>query len=338
MKYQLIYGIDPSKKSFNYHTLNAEEQFMDQGEAVNTYEACCTFIEEILATHSGIEADQILFCVERTGLYVNALVYALRTYDIDVWVEDAYQLKQSMGRVRGKNDAVDAARIAKYAFRNIQDVSLLELPSDAIVKLRSLNGQLKRLQKAELQLSVSIKEEQCCMQIDTTGLYDHTSSAVEHIRQSIKEIEQQLQELIESDEELSRLHKIVVSVPGIGPVNARMLLIQTEGFTKYDCARKFAASAGIVPYEKQSGTSIKYKPKTSKQANNNAKTLLTMAAKSLIKTNTKLGAFYAKKIAEGKAHLVVINAMRNKIVRTVFACVKNNAVYEKNFVNCLQKP
>jgi transposase len=338
MKYQLIYGVDPSKKSFNYKGLNMEEQDMGHGDIVNQYDDCCAFIEEILDTHSTLKASEILFCIEQTGSYVNALVYALSAYGISIWLEDAYQLKQSMGRVRGKTDAVDAARIAKYACRNIHDVKLLDLPSVAIVKLRSLDRQRKRLLKSQQSLGVAIKEEQHCMQINVDDLYDHSELIIEQLRQAIKNIEQQIQQLIDSDQQLSRLQKIALSVPGIGPVNARMLIILTEGFTKYNDARKFASSAGIVPFEKQSGTSIKFKPRTSSQANREMKSLLTMAARSVIKSKSKFAHYYAKKREEGKQYLVVINALRNKIVRTVFACVRNDRFYEENFINSLQKP
>jgi hypothetical protein len=46
------------------------------------------------------------------------LVAFLQARQAFVWVENAVEIKWSMGLQRGKTDAVDAQRIALYAFRN----------------------------------------------------------------------------------------------------------------------------------------------------------------------------------------------------------------------------
>ena len=65
------------------------------------------------------------------------------------------------------------------------------------------------------------------------------------------------------------------------------------------------------------------------------KGLLTMGAQCLIHRDTELGCYYRRKMADGKKHLVVINAMRNKIVHRVFAVVRNQDMYKKNLNVCL---
>ena len=65
------------------------------------------------------------------------------------------------------------------------------------------------------------------------------------------------------------------------------------------------------------------------------KTLLTMGALSAIGYNNEFGAYYRRKIAEGKTHYMVINAIRNKIILRAFALVKNNTMYQKNYQDSL---
>jgi hypothetical protein len=43
------------------------------------------------------------------------------------------------------------------------------------------------------------------------------------------------------------------------------------------------------------------------------------------------------KVAEGKNKMPVINAVRAKLVMRMFAVIKNNIFYEKNYAFCLQK-
>ncbi|GAL65433.1 hypothetical protein [Jejuia pallidilutea] len=61
------------------------------------------------------------------------------------------------------------------------------------------------------------------------------------------------------------------------------------------------------------------------------KTLLHMAALSSIRIKGEIQDFYHRKIKEGKNKMSILNAIRNKIVLRVFACVKNNRMYQKNY-------
>ena len=41
--------------------------------------------------------------------------------------------------------------------------------------------------------------------------------------------------------------------------------------------------------------------------------------------------YYLRKIAEGKNKMSVLNAIRGKIILRIFAVIKNNRPYEKNY-------
>ena len=45
--------------------------------------------------------------------------------------------------------------------------------------------------------------------------------------------------------------------------------------------------------------------------------------------------FYQRKLSEGKNKMSVINAVRNKLISRVFACVSQEHVYEKNYKHVL---
>ena len=54
----------------------------------------------------------------------NPLLNYLHTKKADVWLEQASQIKSSMGISREKNDKVDSQRIGLYAYKNREDVKL----------------------------------------------------------------------------------------------------------------------------------------------------------------------------------------------------------------------
>ena len=41
--------------------------------------------------------------------------------------------------------------------------------------------------------------------------------------------------------------------------------------------------------------------------------------------------YYIRKVAEGKNKMSVLNAVRNKLVLRIFACINQDREYEKNY-------
>jgi hypothetical protein len=50
-----------------------------------------------------------------------------------------------------------------------------------------------------------------------------------------------------------------------------------------------------------------------------------------INYNADMNIYYKRKVDEGKNKMLVINAVRNKLVQRIFACVNDNRLYEKNY-------
>ena len=56
-----------------------------------------------------------------------------------------------------------------------------------------------------------------------------------------------------------------------------------------------------------------------------------MSALSAIRHNEELKAYYERKVASGKSKMSVINAVRNKLIARIFACIRDGRKYEKNY-------
>ena len=85
-----------------------------------------------------------------------------------------------------------------------------------------------------------------------------------------------------------------------------------------------------MPFEHQSGISIKGKHRVHKMANKNLKALLHLCALSSIKYVSELKDYFNRKALEGKHKMSIINAIRNKLVLRVFAVIKNNRPFVEN--------
>ena len=79
------------------------------------------------------EDPEAFICMENTGYYNFSLYEVLEGFTFNVYVIDPKHIKRSIGLVRGKNDKVDAERIAVFIERNHQDFECWQ-PASASVK------------------------------------------------------------------------------------------------------------------------------------------------------------------------------------------------------------
>nr|WKN34457.1 IS110 family transposase [Tunicatimonas sp. TK19036] len=139
---------------------------------------------------------------------------------------------------------------------------------------------------------------------------------------------------IQEDEKMKKHLQLLRSVPGIGLITAAALILATNNFTAFTDSRKFVARrtasyCGTAPFKHQSSTSYQGKTRISQYANKRIKALLTNGANSAIQHDQEIRAYYQRKIEEGKPKMVVINAVRVKLINRAFATVKRGTDFVK---------
>ena len=133
--YRFFLGIDISKLTLDYSLLQGEK-LIAQGKIPNTLKGL-KLLKKELKQHK-IEASQVLLCCENTGLYSALLLQWSSEEKYDLWLENPVAIKRSIGLARGKNDKVDAHRIALYASRYKTQARLWTPPRKAVAALKTL--------------------------------------------------------------------------------------------------------------------------------------------------------------------------------------------------------
>ena len=154
-------------------------------------------------------------------------------------------------------------------------------------------------------------------------------------KSAIQKIEKDLKELIKSDEKLEENVKIICSVEGAGIITATMIIIHSKEFQGITDPRKMACHAGVAPFSHTSGTSIKGKSSVSMFANKEIKAILHMAAMVAAYGQGQLATYFQRMLAKGKHVMSVLNAIRNKIIHRIYACIRDRRIYEKNYAKKL---
>jgi transposase len=133
---------------------------------------------------------------------------------------------------------------------------------------------------------------------------------------------------IKADPQTQRQYDLLRTIPGVGPQLAAYLVAFTDGFARFNTPRQLSCHAGVAPFERSSGSSVRGRTQVSHQADKSLKTLLHMSALVSVREPGELRQYYERKRAEGKKPILVVNAVRNKLVHRICAVIRNNKPYE----------
>lgn len=199
----------------------------------------------------------------------------LQKEKLTTWVEAGIEIKLSSGLSREKSDKVDAQKISDYAYTKREKVNLYKFPREIVTCLQALSTIREGLLKMKAKITVPLKEQEAFLDKETVKiLKTSVKSALQGIIKSLEKIDKQMSELIKSDKNLKQQFKLITSVPGVGKVTATRIIVHTNEFKKITCPKKFACYIGTAPFGKQSGTSIKSRPKVSSPINRDLQLLL----------------------------------------------------------------
>ena len=103
-------GVDVSKKKLDFCVMF--ENKVVHEEVVAHHQGAVIALIRQLEKDYGIDNAQMLVCAEHTGQYTYPLVCACESIECKLWLEHPSNIKYSSGVQRGKNDKIDARRIA----------------------------------------------------------------------------------------------------------------------------------------------------------------------------------------------------------------------------------
>jgi transposase len=272
---------------------------------------------------------ETIFCVEHTGYYSKPLAKFIISQQGNLWMEMSLKIIRSLGVQRGKNDKLDAKRIALFAHRNQQDFVPYNPPRLLVENLKTLLLLREKLISSRKALLVSINELTSVDKNAGKMALKAVSKSIQAIEKNIKTLDAQIDKLIASDPELADKFKLVTSIPGVGRITFCYLVYFTNEFKNYSEAKQLACYCGVVPFEYTSGSSVRGKPKVHSMANKQMKKLLHTAALCAVTYYPEFKQYYERKVEEGKPKMLVLNNVRNKIVLRIAAVVKNNTVYSQ---------
>ncbi|RZK59761.1 MAG: IS110 family transposase [Pedobacter sp.] len=330
--FKFFVGVDVSKSTLDFSIYQFENLVYHKSIPNEILD-----IKEILKEFKQIPTyknSNTVFGMENTGVYCNLLISVLQKAKSNFTVENATHIRNSLGNIRGKTDKIDSQRIATFLFKNRDRLNFWKPKRPIIEELKNLTTLRTRLSSIQVALKTPLKEN--AIYISKTSTKQHQSicqNTINSISSDLENLNNLIKSVWSSDEKIKNLMKIITSVPSIGEVTALHIILNSNEFEDIKTGKKFACYAGVAPFHYKSGTSVSKKTRVSNIANKKMKTLLHMCAVTAMRSSVEMKDYFIKKTqVEGKNKMLVLNAIRSKLILRVFSCVKANRLYEcENF-------
>lgn len=317
-------GIDIGKSSF------VAAFPKDQGYTTSTYTNDRSGIQLFLRQLDK-SSDQCF--LEATGNYGTLLVAILLGAEVPVSVVNPRQIKhfaKVMHHIT-KTDKVDAQLIAVYGSK--MEPKPYKIPSDSIQALKQQKTLLCQLKK-QLTMSYNL--------LESFNVLPKTDDvALKILKENITSLEQQIaileqQMLSITKENYNELYKQISSIKGIGHRTAMELIVSTGGGNHFQSAKQFSKYVGLAPIYEHSGSSVRKKGHINRHGNPQLRSLLYIASWSAIRFNTACKSFYERLKERGKPGKVALIAVANKLIRQVFAIMRDNTIYVDDHLSKLK--
>lgn len=324
-------GIDVAKAKLDCCLLLDPDSMKRKSKSVaNTKAGFATLLEWLI--RKGVSLPQLHAVMEGTGVYHEQAALALVDAGVTVSIINPAQIKD-FGRglgVRTKTDGVDSFVIARYGA--LLKPAAWQPPAPEIRVLRAL---LARREAIAQDLQRELNRLEKADAIETCALIRQSiDDSIDFLRKQLAKLQQDIDDHLERHPDLRRDMELLTSIPAVGRQTGTNLLAIVHAY-RFDSAEQLAAYLGLVPVERQSGSSVLGRTRLSKAGPPRIRAILYMAAVVATKYNPHVKTVYDRLVARGKAKMAALGAAMRKLVHLCFGVLKTRMHYQADYAkNC----
>ncbi len=313
-----VLGIDIAKLKFNVCLINAQDKLRHK-----LFPNTSTGFAQLAEWLSKRGVQRVHACLEATGTYGEALALFLHQAGHTVSVVNPAAVKAfAQSRLsRTKTDKVDAELIARFTQAQAPP-AWTPLPQE----VRELQALVRRLESL-IEMRV-MEENRLSSGITVEAVRASVQEHLAYLNEQIKRTEELIRQHINNHPGLKRQSALLDSIPGIAETTAALLLSEMTDIKQYRSARQVAAYAGLVPRERQSGSSLRGRARLSKIGNARLRKALYFPAITALRCSPFFQSWAEGLQARGKCKMTVICAVMRKLLHLAYGVLKSEQPFD----------
>jgi transposase len=277
-----------------------------------------------------IEGVKIQVVMEATGVYHQKFAYFLDENGIDISILLPNKVSNYMRTLDTKTitDKTCSEAIAQFGLeRNFEN---WVKPNKLYKTLQQLTRERDQIVCGRSVIKNQIHAEENEAEPNESSL-SRLNVRLKLMNQQEKEIKNEIQTCINTDEKVKKQIENMQSIPGIGQLTAVTILAETNGFELIRNKKQLTSYAGFDVKEKQSGSSVKGKPKISKRGNRYLRKCLHLPSLSAVKKSDIHRDLYTRIVAKSGVKMKALIAVQRKMLELTYVIFKNNTIFEQDY-------
>jgi transposase len=322
--YQLFAGIDVSAATVTVSWMRPDGRPSRAQTIEQTAEGYAELQALLLAT--GVAPQSTLVVLEATGSYWITLATVLAEAQFVVSVinpAQAHDFAKALLK-RAKTDALDAQMLAELGARLRPEPWT---PPPAVYA--ELQQRLMQ-REALVQIRTQVRNQRHALLRQPNVIADvqrRMDELLETLDEQITEVEREIAVALRQDAAWAAAAERLQTIPGIARLTASWILVTTLNFTLCSTPEAAASHAGLVPYVRASGSSVRGRAQIGQAGNRHLRRALYLASFSAVRHNPIIKSFYDRLRAAGKPPKVARCAAARKLLHIAWAVVTK----EQNF-------
>jgi transposase len=272
------------------------------------------------------------FVMEATGIYHESLAYFLdeKGYELSIVMPNKISNYFRTLAVKTITDKTASEAIALFGLERKLD--RWQRPKAVYKNLRQLTRERDQIVEERTMVRNQLHAEQTEAEPNKKSV-QRIKERIKMLSRQEKEIKAEIAALVKQDEQLIQDVNIISSMIGVGELTSVIVLAETNGFELIRNKRQLASYAGFDIKEKQSGTSVKGKPRISKKGNKHLRKAMHLPSLCAIRYDERFKAIFARLVSKHGIKMKAVVAIQRKMLEMIFTLYKTRNKYDKNYLS-----
>jgi transposase len=278
-----------------------------------------------------IENVEIHFVMEATGVYHQKFAYYLDANGFNVSIVLPNKISNYMRTLENRTitDKTCAEAIAQFGLERKLDK--WRKPNIIYKNLQQLTREREQIVEERSIVKNQLHAENAEAEPNANSM-KRLKARIKFLNQQEKEIKQDIEKCIKKDESIEKEINNITTIPGVGRLTATIVLAETNGFELIRNKKQLISYSGLDVREKQSGTSIKGKPRISKKGNKFLRKAMFFPALSAVKHEQNYKEIYARLVSKSGIKMKGLVAVQRKLLELIYIIFKNKTVYQSDYI------
>jgi transposase len=279
-------------------------------------------------------ADQqvpVRFVMEATGVYHEKLAYYLSEQNREVSIVLPNKICNFAKTLETKTITDKTASQAICRFGLEKKLCIWQPPKKIFRDLKQLTRERDQI-IAERTVAKNQLHAENAEAFPNKRSIARLNERIQLFNRQEKEIRYEIAEIIKQDEELVERINNVTTIPGVAKLTTVIVLAETNAFDLITSRKQASSYGGFDIIEKQSGTSVKGKPKMSKRGNRHLRKAMYMPALAAIRHNERFKAIFVRLVSKHGIKMKAAVAVQRKLLELIYTVWTTNTKYDPNYL------